>query len=99
MEFQWAGPVLALTTVATIAAGHELVRKVNFHLGTWPAIPLFLAGAGILAASLFVSSDLLSGALGIVGLTTLIDGNEVLRQEKRILKGHAPENPKRPVKR
>ena len=99
MTVEWTGPVLAAVTVATIGLGHVTVRKVNYLFGTVPAIPLFFLGAGILAASLFVSSDLLSAILGIVGVTTVWDGVEVIRQEKRVRSGHAPENPKRPVTR
>ena len=99
MGIEWAGPAFAATTVATIWLGHELVRKVNYHFGTWPAIPLFALGIAITVSTLFVTSPLLSGVLGIIGLTTIVDGNEILRQEKRIRRGHAPENPNRPVKR
>ncbi|MBN2526013.1 MAG: DUF4491 family protein [Deltaproteobacteria bacterium] len=99
MMLQWAGPVFALTTVATIAVGHHLVRKLNYHFGTRPAIPLFVLGAGIFAGSFFSDTDMVSGVLGIVGLTTIVDGVEILKQEKRIAKGHAPMNPNRPVSR
>ena len=76
-----------------------MVRKANYLFGTTPAIPLFFLGAGILTASIFVSSDLLSVVMGIVGVTTVWDGVEVIRQENRVRRGHAPENPKRPVTR
>ena len=97
MTVEWAGPVLAAVTVVTIWLGHVMVRKVNYLFGSVPAIPLFFIGSGILTASLFVSSDLLSAVLGIVGVTTLWDCVELIRQENRIRKGHAAENPKRPV--
>jgi hypothetical protein len=97
MTLQWAGPVLGAVTVATIWFGHVMVRKVNYHFGTRP-VPLVLAlGAGGLAASLFVTWDLLSAVLGIVGITTVFDGIELIRQEARVRRGHAPENPNRPV--
>jgi len=95
MTVEWAGPILAVVTVATIGAGHVAVRKLNYHLGTWPAYPLFALGLGGLVASLFVSSDIASAALGIVGITTLWDGVEMFRQERRVNKGHAPRNPRR----
>ncbi len=99
MTVEWAGPILAAVTVITIGLGHVMVRKVNYLFGTVPAIPLFFLGAEILTASVFMSSDLLSAVMGIVGVTTVWDGVEILRQEKRIRRGHAPENPKRPVTR
>ena len=97
MSMQWAGPIFAATTIVTIAAGHHLVRKLNYHFGKWPALPLFVLGGGVFCASFAVSNDILSGVLGIVGLTTVVDGLEVIKQEKRIAKGYAPMNPKRPV--
>ena len=99
MQPEWAGPIFAVTTVVTIAVGHHLVRKLNYHLGTRPAIPLFILGAAIFACSFIVESNIGSGVLGIVGLTTIVDGIEVIKQEKRIARGHAPMNPKRPVTR
>lgn len=94
---EWAGLVFAVTTVVTIAAGHHLVRKVNYYWGTWPAYPLFILGTMIFVAAVLVESNLHSGVLGIIGMTTVVDGVEVLKQEKRIAKGFAPMNPNRPV--
>jgi len=99
MNFESAGPIFAVTTVVTIAVGHHLVRKLNYHLGTRPAVPLFVLGALIFAASFLVANQIGSGVLGIVGLTTIVDGVEIIRQEKRIARGHAPMNPERPVPR
>ncbi len=97
MILQWDGPLLAAATVATIAAGHTLVRRLNWHFGTRPALPLLTGGIAILAMSLFVESNLLSGLLGIVGVTTIVDGVEIRKQERRIREGRAPMNPRRPV--
>jgi hypothetical protein len=84
MNLQWAGLVLALVTFATIAAGHELVRRLHRRYGTRPAIPLFGLGAVVLLAGLLSGSDLLSAALGITGVTVIWDGVEIFRQEKRL---------------
>ena len=97
MSVQWAGLVLAVTTVATIGFGHVLVRKLNYHFGTKPAPVAFLLGVVAMVASLFVSRNLTSAALGIIGITTLWDGVELIRQEARVRKGTAPRNPKRSV--
>lgn len=97
MTLEWAGPILGVTTVVTIGAGHVMVRKLNYHFGTKPAPVAFLLGAAALMGSIFVASNTLAGVLGIVGLTTVVDGIELIRQEERVRKGHAPENPRRPV--
>jgi hypothetical protein len=97
MTLQWAGLVLAVITFGTIALGHVAVRKLNYRYGTKPA-PLFLGlGLGFLGLSLLAMDNLASAALGIAGMTTLWDAVELIRQEERIRRGHAPANPSRPV--
>jgi hypothetical protein len=46
--------------------------------------------------SLKTSNFLLSTAFGILGITLLFDAFEFMRQQKRIIKGHAPANPNNP---
>ncbi len=99
MSLQWAGPMLAAVTVITIWLGHVMVRKVNYHFGTRPVPLVAVLGLGAMIASLLTASDLLSGVLGIVGITTLWDAFELVRQEERVKKGRAPVNPRRPVKK
>ncbi len=94
----YVGPILAIIVFITIGFGHIIVRSLNFHFGTKPGIPLLIIGCGIMIWSVFIMSDLLSAIMGIIGITILWDGIEIYRQEKRIIKGHAPENPNRPVK-
>jgi hypothetical protein len=97
MTLQWAGLVLAALTFGTIGLGHVAVRKLNYRHGTKPA-PFFLVlGLAFLVVSLLLTSNLASAALGILGMTTLWDAVEFIRQEERIQRGHAPANPDRPV--
>ena len=98
MTLQWAGLVLAVLTFGTIGLGHVAVRKLNYRYGTKPAPVFLVLGLGFLVLSLPVTSNLASAALGIVGMTTLWDAVEFIRQEERIRRGHAPANPNRPVK-
>ena len=83
MNLQWAGPVLAVVTFATIGIGHVLVRRLYAQFGTQPAIPLFASGALVLAASLFTANNLVAGVLGITAITLIWDGIEMYRQAKR----------------
>ena len=99
MILWWSGPILAAVTVATIWLGHVMVRKLNYHFGTRPVPLVAVIGAAALVASLLTTSDLLSGILGITGVTTLWDAFELIRQEERVRQGKAEENPRRPVKR
>ena len=84
MNIEWAGLVLAVTTVSTIAIGHVLVRRLHPIFGTRPGIPLMVLGVTILLLSGQTPNNLLSGVLGIVGVTTFWDGVEFFRQEKRV---------------
>jgi hypothetical protein len=84
MTFRWAGPALALVTFAAIAIGHLLVRRLHASFGTRPALPLFLLGAMVLAASLLTPGDLPSSLLGIIAITLIWDGVEIYRQEMRV---------------
>ena len=95
----YVGPILMLVVFITIGIGHISVRYLNYHYGTKPGIPLLALGFGLLAYTLYIPSDLWSSVVGIIGMTVVWDGVEIFKQEKRIIKGHAPENPKRPVKR
>lgn len=97
MTLQWGGAVLAVITVLTISLGHVFVRRANYHYGTKPGPFVLVFGVMFLAISLLVSDQLLSAVFGIIGVTTVWDGIEFYRQEKRIRRGHAPENPARPV--
>jgi hypothetical protein len=90
--------VLAVLTFGTIGLGHVAVRKLNFPYGTKPAPAFLVLGLGFLFLSLLITSNLASAALGIVGMTTLWDSVEFIRQEERIRRGYAPANPERPVK-
>jgi len=94
LHLQIAGPVLAVVTFLTIWWGHVLVRILHYYFGTKPAPLAFLAGLLLLLGSTQTGSDLLSAALGIVGLTLVWDAFELHRQEMRVRMGHAPLNPR-----
>ena len=97
MTVEWAGPVFALVTVLTIWVGHVMVRKVNYHFGTRPVPIVAGLGVAVFAGSFVTNHFILSGVLGIVGVTTCWDAFELVRQESRVRRGHAPMNPKRSV--
>ena len=94
MELQLGGPALALVTFLTIWWGHVLVRIVHYYFGTRPAPLIMLFGLAALFISTQTTSQLLSAALGIVGLTLVWDAFELHRQEARVRLGHAPLNPR-----
>lgn len=98
MTLNLLGPVAALTAFLSIWFGHVAVRKVEFiSPAIWlPASAFAVAGLAIELFSLKTSHFLLSTAFGILGITLLFDAFEFTRQQKRIIKGHAPANPNNP---
>jgi len=98
MEINVLGLIAALTAFLTIWFGHVSVRKIEFISPTiWPPMMVF-ATLGIVAeyVSLITDNVSLKTALGITGITLLFDAFELIRQQRRIRKGHAPANPNNP---
>lgn len=98
MALNLLGPIAALTTFVGIWFGHVTVRKVERVAPVlWPPILLFaLAGLGMEILSLFLMSLPLKIISGILGMTFLWDAIELIRQERRVRRGHAPANPHNP---
>lgn len=98
MELQWIGLVSAVATFVGIWFGHVAVRVVEASVGKlWkPIVFTLVLGLGLEYWSLVSGSRIVSAAIGILGVTLLWDSFEFWRQQKRIIKGHAPANPDNP---
>lgn len=94
----WIGLVAALTAFFSIWAGHVAVRKIEAASRTiWiPTVIAILFGLITEYYSLITDNLPLKTAFGIIGITLLWDALEFTRQQKRIIKGHAPANPNNP---
>ncbi len=94
----WIGLVAALTAFFSIWAGHVAVRKIEFvSLTIWLPTLIFISLGLITKSYSLITVHLpLQTALGIIGITLLWDALEFTRQQKRIVKGHAPANPNNP---
>lgn len=98
MSLNFTGLIAALTAFLGIWFGHVSVRKIEAISPTlWFPTVLF-ATMGLLAETLSVTlaATSLKVIFGILGITLLWDALEVIRQEKRVRKGHAPANPLNP---
>jgi hypothetical protein len=95
MEIQSIGLVAAAATFFGVWFGHVAVRKVEFSVEKlWIPIGVTLVvGLGLETWSLFANNLLFAAATGILGMTLLWDSFEFWRQQKRVIKGHAPANP------
>ncbi len=89
------GVVAALTAFFSIWFGHVSVRKIEFtSLTIWLPTTIFAAlGLFVEFLSLSIVNRQMSVIFGILGITLLFDALEFTRQQKRIIKGHAPANP------
>ena len=89
------GIIIGAAVFVCIGIFHPLVIKMEYHLGkkTWW---LFLVlGVACTGASLFIPSFIGSTIAGAVAFSSFWSIHEMFKQEKRVLKGWFPENPKR----
>ncbi|EFO80229.1 hypothetical protein OSCT_1926 [Oscillochloris trichoides DG-6] len=95
---QLTGLWMAVATFLGIWWGHVGVRWLEAHSADIrpPALILIVIGIALQIVSLFASNLTLSGVSSIVGITLLWDAFELYRQQKRVIKGHAPANPNNP---
>jgi hypothetical protein len=92
------GVVCALSAFLNIWFGHVAVRFLEARAVSikLPAAIFALIGLVLEIGALFSRSQLLAAALGISGVIMLWDAFEFVRQQRRVIKGHAPANPKNP---
>jgi len=79
----------------SIAISRYLTIKGEYYLSKKLWIGFLFLGVSLLVASLFVDNDVVSILLGILAFNFLWGIGEVIEQEKRVLKGWFPKNPKR----
>ncbi len=96
MTPNWLGVVAALATFFSVWLGHVSVRAVEYRAAslTGPTIVYLALSTAAYLGSVLSSNVLLSAALGIAGTTLWFDALELRRQYKRVIKGHAPANPR-----
>jgi len=95
MDLNWIGLIAAFSTFLGIWLGHVAVRKIEAKVERlWiPVAGTLILGLILEICSLLVPYRMLSAATGILGITVLWDCFEFWRQQKRVIKGHAPANP------
>lgn len=72
---------------------HPIVIKTEYYFGkkVWPVFLIF--GVAALGVSLFIPQQLLSGAVGVIGFSSLWSIHELIEQEERVKRGWFPKNP------
>ncbi|MBX0326547.1 DUF4491 family protein [Oscillochloris sp. ZM17-4] len=95
---QLTGLWMAIATFLGIWWGHVGVRWLEARSADVrrPALALISIGIGLNLYSLFAPSLTIAGVCSIIGITLLWDAFELYRQQRRVIKGHAPANPANP---
>ena len=89
------GIIVGAAVFLIIGICHPIVIKLEYHFGKRSWWVLALAGAIFAVASLFVIQTIWSTILGAAAFSCFWGIYEIIAQEKRVLKGWFPENPKR----
>lgn len=93
MNFQ--GIIVGAAVFLIIGICHPIVIKMEYHWGKKSWWVLALAGLAFAAISLFVGNTIGATVLGAAAFSCFWGIREIIAQEKRVLKGWFPENPKR----
>ncbi len=91
----YSGLILGAGAFLCIGLFHPLVIKAEYYFGIKSWWAFLIVGLLSAAGSLFVDNVYVSIFLGIFAFSAIWGVGEVLHQEKRVLKGWFPENPKR----
>lgn len=89
------GLIIAVATFFIIGLFHPIVIKGEYYFGVKCWWVFLVLGIGFISASLFISNQIISTILGVVGCSCLWSILEVFEQRQRVLKGWFPMNPKR----
>ena len=91
----FSGILVGAAVFLAIGIFHPLVIKLEYEIGRKGWWTLLVAGLVFLGASLCVKGLLLSTILGAFAFSAFWSIHEMFLQEKRVLRGWFPENPKR----
>ena len=89
------GIIVGAAVFFSIGICHHAVIKMEYHLGRKCWWMWLVAGLLFCGLSLLIENDTLSTIVGGFAFSCLWGIGEVLMQEKRVLRGWFPENPKR----
>ncbi|MBQ3743761.1 MAG: DUF4491 family protein [Bacteroidales bacterium] len=89
------GIIIGAAVFLSIGICHPLVIKMEYCWGKQSWWIWLVAGLALCAGSLFVPNNILSIVLGGFAFCCLWGIHEMFLQEKRVLRGWFPENPKR----
>jgi len=89
------GIIVGAAVFLCIGICHPAVIKMEYHWGKQSWWVWLVAGICFAVLSLFISNNTLSTIIGGFAFSCLWGIGEMFQQEKRVLRGWFPENPKR----
>ncbi len=89
------GILVGAAVFLIIGICHPIVIKLEYYWGKKSWWVLALSGAILAGASLFVTNPVGATILGAAAFSCFWGIREISAQERRVLKGWFPENPKR----
>ncbi len=89
------GIIIGAAVLLSIGICHPMVIKMEYRWGRQSWWIWLVAGLAFCLLSLFVKNDVLSVIIGGFAFCCFWGINEMFLQEKRVLRGWFPENPKR----
>ncbi|MCS6908375.1 MAG: DUF4491 family protein [Anaerolineales bacterium] len=98
MDLNLVGPLAAIAAFLGIALGHITVRWLEFRIAhLWVPVLFFLAlGIGAEVLSVSMRNVYAKVGCGVSGVLFVWDAVELIRQQRRVRRGHAPANPENP---
>jgi len=91
----FTGIIIGAATFLSIGLCHPLVIKVEYLWGKKCWWVFLLIGIIFSLCSIFVGNYIISSILGALAFSFFWGIREMFQQERRVLKGWFPENPKR----
>ncbi|MCR5828430.1 MAG: DUF4491 family protein [Bacteroidales bacterium] len=90
-----SGIIVGAAVFLSIGICHPAVIKMEYHLGRRSWWIWLVAGLAFCAVSLLIDNNIVSTIIGGFAFSCLWGIHEMFLQEKRVLRGWFPENPKR----
>ncbi len=91
----YTGIIVGAAVFLIIGICHPIVIKLEYHYGKASWWVMFAAGFLFCLLSLFIEDSLGSTICGAAAFSCFWGIHEIVQQEKRVLKGWFPMNPKR----
>ncbi len=89
------GIIVGAAVLLSIGICHPAVIKMEYYLGKRSWWIWLLAGIAFSALSLFIKDTIVSTIVGGFAFSCFWGIHEMFQQERRVLRGWFPENPKR----